>query len=650
MPSNSERPAARHGPSPRSALIALALSTLLLSAGAGWIFWGARSASPRGATSLVKSALRAASPWKNTVPGIKYVGDAACARCHQEIADTFRRHPMGRSLAPIATAPAVGMPKTDGSASFTAGGLQLAVERKGGRERHRETFFDDQGAPLARVENEVMYALGSGTRGISYLVEHDGRLFQSPISWYSQKNRWDLSPGYELKNLHFDRPIEPLCLFCHSNRVEPIPHTVNRYTEPIFAGHSIGCERCHGPGELHIRRPVDGDEPDLTIVNPRHLTPALRLAVCEQCHVVGDQTVERLGHALADFRPGLPSIDFRAVFGACVEGSKVVGHVEQMKSSRCFRASDGLLDCTSCHDPHRVPDASERIAYFRDRCLACHESRGCSVPVATRRATSREDSCIDCHMQKSASIDVVHVATTDHRVLKSKQAVKGSVVQPPGALPLTLLNGDGETERVPGSLGRELAIALALEGPRLPNTPQTRELGGNLLSLLDRATTANPDDLLAIRMKAQVLTLSGRRRDALPIVESLLKSHPDDEKTLDQYLAYAIDLGETQNALGYAEHAVALNPWSSAFKERCAHIFMEHKEWDRALLAARSALEINPFLRFARMFTVECLLRIGDSGAAQKEFVTLIKLHPDRKAALELWLADLERSLASPGR
>jgi hypothetical protein len=50
------------------------------------------------------------------------------------------------------------------------------------------------------------------------------------------------------------------------------------------------------------------------------------------------------------------------------------------------------------------------------------------------------------------------------------------------------------------------------------------------------------------------------------------------------------------------------------------------------------------------MFTVECLLRIGDSGAAQKEFVTLIKLHPDRKAALELWLADLERSLASPGR
>ena len=68
----------------------------------------------------------------------------------------------------------------------------------------------------------MKYALGSGTRGISYLIEHDGRLFQSPISWYGQKKQWDLSPGYDVNNLHFDRPIEPDCLFCHANRVEPI--------------------------------------------------------------------------------------------------------------------------------------------------------------------------------------------------------------------------------------------------------------------------------------------------------------------------------------------------------------------------------------------------------------------------------------------
>ena len=48
------------------------------------------------------------TPWKNAHAGVKYVGDAACARCHADIAESFRRHPMGRSLAPIAEAPAVG--------------------------------------------------------------------------------------------------------------------------------------------------------------------------------------------------------------------------------------------------------------------------------------------------------------------------------------------------------------------------------------------------------------------------------------------------------------------------------------------------------------------------------------------------------------
>ena len=31
---------------------------------------------------------------------MKYVGDAACVRCHAEIAETYRQHPMGQSLVP----------------------------------------------------------------------------------------------------------------------------------------------------------------------------------------------------------------------------------------------------------------------------------------------------------------------------------------------------------------------------------------------------------------------------------------------------------------------------------------------------------------------------------------------------------------------
>ena len=283
--------------------------------------------------------------------------------------------------------------------------------------------MDEAGRAVAQVEAEVKYALGSGTRGISYLIEHDGRLFQSPISWYGQKRQWDLSPGYDVNNLHFDRPIEPNCLFCHANGVERFERSVNRYEQPIFRGHAIGCERCHGPGELHTRRREVVDGRDLTIVNPRHLGPALRSAVCEQCHLLGDQRVDRLGRDTFDFHPGLPLSAFFLIYSRAQEpGNAVVGQVEQMKSSRCYRESQGRLGCISCHDPHQVPSPQEKTAYFRQQCLECHERAGCKLPDPVRARQSKEDNCIQCHMPRAKSVDVVHVAITDHRILRKPPA------------------------------------------------------------------------------------------------------------------------------------------------------------------------------------------------------------------------------------
>ena len=258
----------------------------------------------------------------------------------------------------------------------------FTIERRGGREIHRETFLDGTKV-LAQVEGEVAYAVGSGAHSISYLVEHDGRLFQSPITWYTQKQKWDLSPGYEKGSVHFDRPIDHDCLFCHSNRYEPVELTANRYKEPVFLGHAIGCERCHGPGELHAQRQEISGGRDLTIVNPRHLDPVLRGNVCEQCHLLGDRRVYRLGRDPTDYRPGLPLTEFFVDYGSMTgEGQKLVGQVQQMKASRCFRASQGHLGCVSCHDPHEVPDPAEKIAYFRAKCLACHGDHGCIAPRA----------------------------------------------------------------------------------------------------------------------------------------------------------------------------------------------------------------------------------------------------------------------------
>src|SRR4029077_56210 len=114
-------------------------------------------------------------------------------------------------------------------------------------------------------------------------IESDGFLFESPITWYPTKSQWGLSPGYEKVQRHFNRPAESRCLYCHADRPRPIENTNSRYQNPAFAQMAIGCERCHGPGQLHLAGQSPGwkpGEPDYTIVNPKHLSPALRDNIC----------------------------------------------------------------------------------------------------------------------------------------------------------------------------------------------------------------------------------------------------------------------------------------------------------------------------------------------------------------------------------
>lgn len=154
---------------------------------AGWASWRGATSGPPALSTI----------YRNARPGVEYVGDAACTRCHSEIAATYRQHPMGRSLIPIAEAPAELRGEGASRELFEAGGFHYSLQRTGERTIHREVRRDRQGREIGRVEGEVRYLLGSGTRAHAFLIQRDDYLFQSPITWYSQQHRWDLAPGYE---------------------------------------------------------------------------------------------------------------------------------------------------------------------------------------------------------------------------------------------------------------------------------------------------------------------------------------------------------------------------------------------------------------------------------------------------------------------
>ena len=170
---------------------------------------------------------------------------------------------------------------------FENDGLVYSVDKRSDHVVHHEL------APSAGIGNKanIAFSIGSGRRGRSYLIDHEGYLFQSPISWYPLESSWSLSPGYEKSNSHFSRPIVAECLFCHANQVEPDRRAANAFLAPVFRGHAIGCERCHGPGELHVAKWRAGEaitDVDLSIVNPRRLEHSLREAICQQCHLQGE--------------------------------------------------------------------------------------------------------------------------------------------------------------------------------------------------------------------------------------------------------------------------------------------------------------------------------------------------------------------------
>ena len=112
--------------------------------------YGKRSAARQEAAVDTSLAAGPRTPWKNAQPGVKYVGDPACARCHAEIADSFRHHAMGRSLSPIARVDG----PSEGTASFQVGSFRYAIERRGNRVVHRETQVDASGRRSRRSKRK----------------------------------------------------------------------------------------------------------------------------------------------------------------------------------------------------------------------------------------------------------------------------------------------------------------------------------------------------------------------------------------------------------------------------------------------------------------------------------------------------------------
>jgi hypothetical protein len=574
----------------------------------------------------------------NTQPGVAYVGSQRCGQCHTKEAMTYAEHPMGRSVSP----PNRWLPgqlKADGT--FDASGLHYAVERRGDSVWHREALPRNGSTPAVEIAAEIAFTIGSGQQGQSYIVNRDGRFFQSPISWLVSTGRWDLSPGYRSRSWHFKRRITETCLFCHCNEAHGKEGTLNAFEPKSLPLQAIGCERCHGPGQLHVAAHEGGGGetgPDRTIVNPSRLTPQLREAVCEQCHLQGEARVVRPGVSLWSYRPGLRLERFVTVFVTPPHsgGSKSVSHVEQMHQSRCFQAGSGRLGCISCHDPHVLPAEGQRVAWYRSRCLKCHEESACSLPIEERRRHTQADSCIECHMPRGDSSNIAHASITDHRIVRRPIRAAGDHSNAEGDLVPFHFNGGGDL-----AVRRDLGLALVEMIERTQAEEPRRLLARQASFLLRPVVERQPEDVAACESLGLALWKDKQFGEALDRLEKVLQRASRRESALQTAGLVALDMKDAQRSIAYWDRLLALDPYSWQAHAYRGQSLAMLKQWGEAADACGEALRLDPFEPLTRMLRIDCLIEQGQRQRAREEFEILLALRHAPPDQIRKWFDGL---------
>jgi hypothetical protein len=322
----------------------------------------------------------------------KYVGDAACLSCHRELSESYQHTAHRLTSQPASSSSILG--------SFRAGSNVLMIADPANAQEDPGLYFKMEvrdnkyyqtavaGWPGHLQEHREQFdvVIGSGVRGQSFLYWRGEQLFELPVSFWSDGERWIDSPGYKNGAINFDRAVTPRCLECHATYIAPRSHDplTNRY-DPHSLVTGISCERCHGPGADHVA------QPKVAMLNPASFSRARQVDVCALCHngILHDGLAPAFsfvpGQALDRFlQPSSNELANRPD----VHGNQV-GLLER---SRCYLSSPRMT-CSTCHDVHRP---EQPAAAYSERCLRCHKMESCGM--AKTMGSKIADNCIDCHM------------------------------------------------------------------------------------------------------------------------------------------------------------------------------------------------------------------------------------------------------------
>ena len=562
-----------------------------------------------------------------------YVDTATCRSCHHRIYDEYQKTTMGRAFYLPDPEKMVEDWSENNSYYHEPSQRQYEMTRRGDKFYVRRYQLDAQGRRIHHLEKQVTHVMGSGARARSYIHQTpNGRMVELPISWYAQENSWGMAPGYDKPDhAGFTRIITNRCMFCHNG----YPFSAMKADrpgwdhDPSFIGEipmGIDCQRCHGPGEEHIREaynPTSLERVRKTITNPARLGAERQLDICMQCHLETPfrtpKSVLRFGRSFYSYRPGEPLSDYIVHFDY-EEGTGheddflIVSAAYRLRKSACFQQSSKMT-CTTCHDPHESLPPSERAAHYRQVCLGCHEVE----------SHFQSADCTDCHMPARRTKDVVRVVMTDHFIQRSKPDrdllapleeeadestdwEAGSTVYFPS------------TGELSGSL-RDVYRTIG-HGKETPNV----QAASKLESTLREAAVDKPEPYFEL---AEMQHKLGRHADAEKNYLRAIEIDPQNIQAYNNLGNLFADLERLDDAIDLYKKAIELDGGYSADSYNnlgLAYIGMQRQQ--EAEQVFRDVAKANPFFADARLNLGTLLFQRKEYAAAAREFQEALAIDP----------------------
>lgn len=547
---------------------------------------------------------------------VNYMGINSCKQCHADIYATYMHTGMGSSFDMASS--------KKSSAKFTH-----AVIYDKFKNFYYKAFWENDSLKFMefrlagkdtihkRIET-INYIVGSGQHTNSHIRNTNGYLHQAPMTFYTQKGQWDLPPGFENGgNSRFSRQIGLECMSCHNAYPDFVQGSENKYAS---VKNGIDCERCHGPGEKHVKDKLAGkvvditEEIDYSIVNPAKLPIALQLDICQRCHIQGNAVLNE-GKSFFDFHPGMPLSDVMNVFMPVYAGKPdehiMASHAERLKMSRCFTETlnaveknktvnelkpyKDALTCVTCHNPHVSVRATNNDV-FNAVCTNCHSSvKNNSCTIKHELLVKANNNCVKCHMVNSSATDIPHVRVTDHYI--SKPVKEEEIEKVKKFIGIACINNPSPSDEAKG----KAFIAYF-------------EKFNYGIEMLDSAKKYFNDD-----------TKENIRKNFHSLIHiAFLK------KNYSQISYYE---SQTGNALNFLTKKSTSNDdaWTCY---RLGEAFQNLNNYEKEQSYMQRATELAPYmLDFQNVYGI-ALMNAGKTSEAKKVFEFIIKENPDHASAL----------------